>query len=283
MFEILEKETFAPDIKYMVISAPEIAHKALPGHFVVVLTGENSERIPLTIADYDRAKGTITLVFQEVGKSTYQMGGFKVGDRFLNVIGPLGRPSELDKVKRVVCVGGGIGVAPVYPIARGFKEKGAEVISIIGARTKDLLIFEDRMREVSDELIVCTDDGSYARKALVTMPLDEVLKREDRPVDRVVAIGPAIMMKFCALTTHPYKVETVVSLNAIMVDATGMCGACRVEVGGSTKFCCVDGPEFDAHKVDYDLLMKRQAQYLEEERIALDRYLTTTGGKRHDR
>jgi ferredoxin--NADP+ reductase len=279
----MEKETFAPDIKYMVISAPEIAHKAKPGQFVVVLIGENSERIPLTIADYDRAKGTITLVFQEVGKSTYQMGTLKVGDRFLNVIGPLGKPSELDGFKRVVCVGGGIGVAPVYPIAKGFKESGAEVISIIGARTKDLLIFEDKMREISDELIMCTDDGSYARKALVTVPLDEVLKRDDKPVDRVVAIGPAIMMKFCALTTHPYKVKTIVSLNSIMVDATGMCGACRVEVGGSTKFCCVDGPEFDAHKVDYDLLMKRQAQYLEEERIALDRYLEMTGGKRHDR
>jgi len=283
MFEIVRKEIFSPDIKYMEVFAPEIARKAKPGQFVVVLLHEHSERIPLTIADFDREQGTVTMVFQEVGKSTYEMGALNRGDSFMNVIGPLGRPSEVEGLKRVICVGGGIGVAPVYPIARAFKEHGAEVISIIGSRTKDLLIFEERMSRVSDELIVCTDDGSYGRKALVTVPLDEILKLADKPVDRVIAIGPAIMMKFCALTTAHYKVKTLVSLNAIMVDATGMCGACRVEVGGTTKFCCVDGPEFDAHQVDFDLLMSRQAQYLEEERIALDRYLKTTGGKRHGR
>jgi ferredoxin--NADP+ reductase len=250
---------------------------------VVVLIHELSERIPLTIADFDREKGTITLVFQEVGKSTYEMGALETGERFLNVIGPLGTPSEIEGFERVVCVGGGIGVAPVYPIARGFHENGAEVVSVIGARTCDLLIFEDRMKAVSDELIVCTDDGSYGREALVTEPLLEVLKREGKPVDRVVAIGPAVMMKFCALATKPLGVKTIVSLNAIMVDATGMCGACRVEVGGSTKFCCVDGPEFDGHDVDFDLLMSRQAQYLEEEKTALDRYLEATGGTRHAR
>ncbi|MHC5036108.1 MAG: sulfide/dihydroorotate dehydrogenase-like FAD/NAD-binding protein [Planctomycetota bacterium] len=283
MFEILEKEAFCPDVKCMVISAPEIARKARPGQFVVVLIHELAERIPLTIADFDRDRGTLTLVFQEVGKSTYEMGTLQTGDRFLNVIGPLGRPSEIEGFRRVVCVGGGIGVAPVYPIARGFKEAGAEVISIIGARTCDLLIFEDRMRAISDELIVCTDDGSAGMKALVTAPLKEVIEREGAPIDRVVAIGPAIMMKFCAETTRPAAVKTIVSLNAIMVDATGMCGACRVEVGGKTKFCCVDGPEFDGHEVDFDLLMARQRQYLEEERIALDRYLEATGAKRHGR
>jgi ferredoxin--NADP+ reductase len=283
MFEILEKEVFCPDVKFMVVSAPEIASKARPGQFVVVLIRDLSERIPLTIADFDREKGTVTLVFQEVGKSTYEMGALEAGDRFLNVIGPLGRPSEIEGFKRVVCVGGGIGVAPVYPIARGFHESGAEVISIIGARTRDLLIFEDRMKASSNELIVCTDDGTYGRRALVTEPLVEVLQRKDKPVDLVVAIGPAVMMKFCALATRPLGVKTVVSLNAIMVDATGMCGACRVDVGGKTKFCCVDGPEFDGHEVDFDLLMARQAQYLEEEGIALNRYLEATGGTRHGR
>ncbi len=283
MYEILSKETFCPDIKCMVVSAPEIAAKARPGQFVVVLSHEMGERIPLTIADFDREKGTVTLVFQEVGKSTYEMGTFGTGDRFLNVIGPLGRPSEIEGFEKVVCVGGGIGVAPVYPIARGFKENGAHVISIIGARTCDLLIFEDRMKAVSDEMIVCTDDGSYGRGALVTEPLVEVLDREKGSVERVLAIGPAVMMKFAARATKPFGVKTIVSLNAIMVDATGMCGACRVEVGGRTRFCCVDGPEFDGHEVDFDLLMARQNQYLQEEKTALDRYLEATGGTRHAR
>ncbi|MHC4600754.1 MAG: sulfide/dihydroorotate dehydrogenase-like FAD/NAD-binding protein, partial [Planctomycetota bacterium] len=195
----------------------------------------------------------------------------------------LGKPSEVEGFSRVICVGGGIGVAPVFPIARGFKESGSEVISIIGARSCNLLIFKERMGGVSDELIVCTDDGSEGRHGLVTEPLKEVLERPDRPVDQIVAIGPAIMMKFAAATTKPFGVKTIVSLNAIMVDATGMCGACRVEVGGRTKFCCVDGPEFDGHEVDFDLLMARQTQYLEEEKLALDRYLASTGGSRHGR
>ncbi|MCU0722842.1 MAG: sulfide/dihydroorotate dehydrogenase-like FAD/NAD-binding protein [Planctomycetes bacterium] len=272
MFEILKKESTCPSVKEMLVAAPRIAKKAKPGQFVMVYARDGGERIPLTIADFDRAAGTITLVFQEVGKSTLEFGAMEPGDRFQNVIGPLGKPSEVEGFKRVVCVGGGIGIAPVYPIARGFKEHGARVISVIGARSKNLLVFEERMRAVSDEIVVCTDDGSYARKALVTEPLVEILKRDGKAVERVVAIGPAIMMKFAAAATKPFGVPTIVSLNAIMVDATGMCGACRVQVGGKTMFSCVDGPDFDGHQVDFDLLMTRQRMYLEEERAAVERY-----------
>ena len=275
MFEILEKDSFCSNVKHMVVSAPQIAAKTRPGQFVVVLIHEKAERIPLTIADFDREKGTIDLVFQEVGKSTLEMGTMEIGQGFQSVIGPLGKPSEIEGFKRVVCVGGGIGVAPVYPIARGYKEHGAEVISVIGARSKPLLVFEERMRGVSDKLIVCTDDGSYGRKALVTEPLVEILGDRLKPVDVVMAIGPGIMMKFVAKATKPFGVRTMVSLNAIMVDATGMCGACRVEVGGKTMFSCVDGPEFDAHQVDFDLLMSRQRSYIEEERQATERFKET--------
>ena len=272
MFEILRKESFSPNVKCMTVAAPRIAKKARPGQFVVIYAHDGGERIPLTIADFDRAAGTITLVFQEVGKSTMEFGLLVEGDRFLNVIGPLGKPSEIEGFKEVVCVGGGIGIAPLYPIARGFKEHGARVVSIIGARSKNLLFFEDKMRAVSDELVVCTDDGSTARKALVTEPLIEVLKRDGKAVERVMAIGPGIMMKFAAAATRPFGVKTMVSLNAIMVDATGMCGACRVQVGGKTLFSCVDGPEFDGHEVDFDLLLSRQRTYLDEERLAVERF-----------
>jgi ferredoxin--NADP+ reductase len=272
MFEILRKEAFCANVKSMDVAAPRIAKKARPGQFVVVYARDGGERIPLTIADFDRAAGTITLVFQEVGKSTMEFGLLEPGDGFQNVIGPLGRPSEIEGFQRVVCVGGGIGIAPIFPIARGFKEHGAHVISVIGARSKNLLIFEEKMRSVSDEIVVCTDDGSYARKALVTEPLVEFLKRDGKAVERVMAIGPAIMMKFAAAATKPFGVKTMVSLNAIMVDATGMCGACRVQVGGKTMFSCVDGPEFDGHQVDFDLLMTRQRMYLDEERAAVERF-----------
>jgi NAD(P)H-flavin reductase len=271
VYEILAKETLAPVTKLFEVRAPDVAHKARAGQFVIVRSDQEGERIPLTIADYDRERGTITLVFQEVGKTTMQMGTLQPGGSFTSVTGPLGLPSEIEPYGTVLCVGGGVGIAPVYPIARELKEAGNRVLSIIGARNKDLLFWEEKMRSVSDELIVCTDDGSYARKALVTIPLKEMLEA-GRPIDRIWAIGPAIMMKFCALTTQPFGVSTTVSLNSIMVDGTGMCGACRVEVGGQTRFVCVDGPEFDGHQVDWDQLLTRQRIYLEQEKRAVEKW-----------
>ncbi|MGQ9627023.1 MAG: sulfide/dihydroorotate dehydrogenase-like FAD/NAD-binding protein [Anaerolineae bacterium] len=271
MYEILTREDISPVTKLMVISAPEVARKAKSGQFVIVRTDEEGERIPLTIADYDRERGRIVLILQEVGKSTMQLGMMKAGEALASLTGPLGLPTEIEKYGTVICVGGGVGIAPIYPIARDLKEAGNRVISIIGARNKSLLFWEDRIRAVSDEVIVTTDDGSYGRKALVTEPLKEILEGR-RGIDRIWAIGPAIMMKFCSLTTKPFGVKTIVSLNSIMVDGTGMCGACRVEVGGRTRFVCVDGPEFDGHEVDWDLLLERQRIYLEEEKIALEKF-----------
>jgi ferredoxin--NADP+ reductase len=271
MFVIKRKEVFSDQVKLFEIEAPQIARHAHPGEFIVIISTEHGERIPLTIADYDPEAGTVTVVFQEVGKSTMELGTFEEGDSLYAVTGPLGKPTHLDEVKKVVCIGGGLGIACIYPIARGFHERGAHVISIIGARSKDLLYFEDRMRAVSEELLVTTDDGSHGRKGVVTEPLKEILER-DSDIDRVMAVGPAIMMKYVAATTKPFGVKTIVSLNSIMVDGTGMCGGCRVEVGGKTKFCCVDGPEFDAHEVDFDLLMARQSAYLEDERVAVEQF-----------
>ena len=271
MYEILAKEVLAPVTKLFEVRAPAVAHKALAGQFVIVRIHDEGERIPLTIADFDRERGTITLVFQEVGKSTMEMGTMEVGDQMASFTGPLGVPSEIDDYGTVLCVGGGVGIAPIYPIARALKEAGNTVLSIIGARNKDLLFWEEKMRATSDELIVCTDDGSYGRKALVTIPMKELLE-SDRPVDRIWAIGPAIMMKFCALTGQPFGVPMEVSLNSIMVDGTGMCGACRVEVGGQTRFVCVDGPEFDGYQVDWDQLLARQRIYLEQEKQALEKW-----------
>jgi len=271
VYEIVVKEDLAPVTKLFEVKAPAVAKKAKAGQFVIVRIDEVGERIPLTIADYDRERGTITLVVQEVGKTTMQMGAMQAGDHFATVTGPLGIPSETENFGTVLCVGGGVGIAPIYPIARDLKEAGNTVLSIIGARNKDLLFWEEKMRSVSDELIVCTDDGSYGRKALVTIPLKEILESE-RPVDHIWAIGPAIMMKFCALTTQPFGAPTIVSLNSIMVDGTGMCGACRVEVGGQTRFVCVDGPEFDGHQVDWDQLLARQRIYPEQEKMAVERW-----------
>jgi len=272
VYKILHKEALSDVNKLMIIKAPEVAHKARAGQFVIVRVDEYGERIPLTIADYDREAGTITLIFQEVGKTTMQMGALEVGDELATFTGPLGHATEIENYGTVVCIGGGVGIAPTYPIARALKEAGNTVISIIGARTKDLLFWEDRMREASSELIVCTDDGSYARKALVTVPLKELLEQPNRKIARVWAIGPAIMMKFCALTTKPFGVLTIVSLNTVMIDGTGMCGGCRVQLTDGAKFVCVDGPEFDGHKVDWDLLMKRQRFYLDEEKQAVEHW-----------
>jgi NAD(P)H-flavin reductase len=269
VYKILTKEKLSPVIDYMKIEAPAIAKKAKAGQFVVIRVDEKGERIPLTLADWDTKEGTISLVAMQVGTSTYKLNNLKTGDHILNLVGPLGLPSEIENFGTVICVGGGVGVAPVYPIAKALKQAGNKVISIMGARNKDLLFWEERLRSASDELIVTTDDGSYARKGLVTEPLKEVLER-DNQIKRVIAIGPAIMMKFCSLTTKPFGVSTLVSLNSIMVDGTGMCGCCRVSVDDATKFVCVDGPEFDAHKVDWDLLLKRQLIYCDEEKRSLD-------------
>jgi ferredoxin--NADP+ reductase len=271
VYRITAKEVLAPVTKLFKVYAPEVARKAKAGQFVIVRVDEKGERIPLTIADYDRESGELTIVFQEVGKTTKQLGKMNVGDELASLTGPLGRPTEIENYGTVICVGGGVGIAPIYPIARDLRAAGNTVISIIGARNKELLFWEEKMRSVSDELIVCTDDGSYARKALVTEPLKEVLE-SGRKIDIVWAIGPAIMMKFCSLTTKPFGVKTIVSLNSIMVDGTGMCGACRVEVGGKTRFVCVDGPEFDGHEVDWNLLLERQRIYLEQEKRALEKF-----------
>ena len=268
MNEILQKEVLGPDIKLIEVSASHIARKAQAGQFVILRVSEEGERIPLTIADCSRRRGTIGLVFQEVGKTTKDLGRLDVGDRILDLIGPLGHPTQIERYGTVVCVGGGIGIAPIYPITKALKQAGNRITSIIGARNKDLLFWEEKMRAVSDELIVTTDDGSYGRHGLVTQPLKELLDGPQR-TDLVFAVGPAVMMKFVARTTEPYHVRTLVSLNSIMIDGTGMCGGCRVSVDGRTKFVCVDGPDFDAHQVDFDLLMARQRAYLEEEKIAL--------------
>ena len=272
MYQIIEKADLAEAIKLLVVEAPAVAAKAQAGEFVIVRTDEFGERIPLTVADFDRDKGTISLVVQEVGKSTFQMAAFNVGDSFANVVGPLGHATEIDDFGTVVCIAGGVGIAPIFPIARALREAGNHVISIIGARTRDLLFWEEKMRSVSDELIVCTDDGSHGRKALVTEPLKELLEEKPGLVKRVWAIGPAIMMKFVSLTTEAYDVKTIVSLNTIMVDGTGMCGGCRVQLKEGAQFVCVDGPEFDGHQVDWDLMMARQAYYKPEEKVALNRY-----------
>lgn len=269
MYRIVTKETLTPVTKLYVIDAPEIAKKAQAGQFVVVRVYEKGERIPLTIADYDREAGTITIVIQEIGKSTQILGRLGVGDSLASFTGPLGRPTEIENYGTAVLVGGGLGVAPLYPICRSLQEAGNQVIAIIGARSGELLIWEDELRSVTDELIVVTDDGSYGRKALVTQPLKEMLEA-GRKIDRIWGIGPAIMMKFVALTSQPFGVPTIVSLNSIMVDGTGMCGACRVSVGGRTFFACVDGPEFDGHLVDWNLLMSRQRMYRPQEAEAID-------------
>jgi ferredoxin--NADP+ reductase len=230
----------------------------------------------LTVAGYDRERGTITLVVQEVGKTTMAMGTMSAGDCLASFAGPLGNPSEIKNDGTVLCVGGGFAIAPVYPIARALKGAGNAVLSIIGARSRNLLFWEDKMRAVSDELIVCTDDGSYGRKGMVTLPIQELLEA-GRAIARLWAIGPALMMKACALTAQPCGVRTVVSLNSIMIDGTGMCGGCRVEVGGQTRYACVDGPEFDGQAVNWDLLMSRQRIYLEQEREAIERWQSRAG------
>ena len=272
MYKILHKEALSDDIKLMVIAAPEVARKVQAGQFVIVRIDECGERIPLTVADFDRQAGTITIIFQEIGKTTMHLGTLEVGDELATFTGPLGHPTEVENYGTVICVGGGTSIAIIYPIARALKEADNTVISIIGARTKDLLFYEDEMRAVSDELIVCTDDGSYGRAGFVTAPLEELLEQHDGEIAHVWCIGPAMMMKVCAAVTEPFGVPTTVSLNTIMIDGTGMCGGCRVQLTDGARFVCVDGPEFDAHQVDWDLMMARQRFYLGEEKQSIEQW-----------
>jgi len=270
MNRIISKIKLSENVVRMCIDAPLIAKECEAGQFIILsLNNELSERIPLTIADSDAEKGTITIIFQIVGKTTFLLEKLNEGDVIPNLVGPLGKPTHIKKYGKVVCVGGGIGVAPAYPIAKAMKKAGNEVTVIIGARTSDLVIYEKEMDELADKLIICTDDGSYGRKALVTAPLKELCEEKPAP-DLVIALGPPIMMKFCAETTRPYNIPTMVSLNTIMIDGTGMCGGCRVTVGNKTKFVCVDGPEFDGHEVDFDNMINRLNAYKEQEKHSLE-------------
>ncbi len=259
MNKILKKRHFSDRVIQLEVEAPLIAKARKPGNFVIVRVGERGERVPLTISEADTVRGSITLVIQKMGVSSTKLCDLNEGDYITDLVGPLGKATHIEKVGTVLACGGGVGVAPLLPIVQGFKEAGNRVVSVIAARNKDLVILEDEIRRYSDEVIVMTDDGSYGRKGLVTEGMEEVIQREK--VDLAVTIGPAVMMKFCALLTKKYDIPTIASLNAIMVDGTGMCGACRVTVGGKTKFTCVDGPEFDAHQIDFDEMMSRLGGY----------------------
>ena len=275
MYRIVEAKHLADNIVRMDVEAPWVAKHCLPGQFLIVREDERGERLPMTICDYDRKAGTVTIVTQTVGAGTYRMAELQTGDAFMDVVGPLGNPSELVempieelKQKKILFVGGGLGTAPVYPQVKWMHEHGIDVDVIIGAKTKDLVILEDEMKAVAGNLYITTDDGSYGRSGMVTKVIED-LAAEGKTWDVCVSIGPMIMMKFCCLTTKKLGIPTIVSMNPIMVDGTGMCGACRLVVGDEVKFACVDGPEFDGHKVDFDLAMKRQAQYKTEEGRAL--------------
>jgi NAD(P)H-flavin reductase len=271
-YEIVTRQDFS-DVTYLLeIRDPDLARAARPGQFVIVMSHPEGERIPLTIADFDRDRGTITLVIQAVGKTTKEMQAtLRPGSTLYALVGPLGRPSEIGAAKKVVCVGGGLGVAPVYPQARAYKERGAYVIGVIGFRNKDLVFWEDKFRAVCDEFLICSDDGSVGIKGLVTDGIKQVAAAH-ADIDELIAIGPPVMMRGCAALTRELGIHTVVSLNPVMVDGTGMCGGCRVKVDGRIRFACVDGPEFDAHQVDFDDLMFRLARFKPEEKVSLDRW-----------
>lgn len=269
---IVSKKQLSENVFTADIEAPLVARAGKPGQFVIIcINNDYSERIPLTIADADIEKGTIRLIWQRVGKTTAELADLKAGQKIASIVGPLGRPTHIENFGTCVCVGGGIGIAPLLPIAKALKQAGNTIVSILGAKTKELLILEDEFSKTSDELIVTTDDGSYGRKALVTEPLKEVCQRQSKP-NQVFAIGPAIMMKFCCEVTKQFNIPTQVSINTIMVDGTGMCGGCRIEYDGKPKFVCVDGPEFDGHKVNFDLMMKRLEAYKNAEQKAREQY-----------
>ena len=269
MYKIVKKQILAPNITRFSVEAPEVARSRKPGQFVVIRADETSERVPLTIVDSDPEKGTIDLIIQQAGFSTTCLVCFEVGDGFLDVLGPLGRPTDMEKVGTVVCVGGGVGTAVLYPIVKGLKESGNKVITINGARNKELLILEEELGAVSDKLIITTDDGSYGIKGFGSTVLQGLID-DKKKIDLVVAIGPTMMMKAVAEVTRPYKIHTIASLNAIMIDGTGMCGGCRVTVGDEIKFACVDGPEFDAHLVDFDEQIAKHHYYDDEQKCQMD-------------
>ncbi len=271
MNKIVEKEYFSEAVVKLVIEAPEIARSRKAGHFVIIRVGVKGERFPLTIAEADVERGTITLIAQKVGVSSIKLANLEVGDYITDVVGPLGQPTHVEKVGTVLAAGGGVGVAPMLPIVEAFKQAGNKVITVLAARSKNLIILEEQMRKHSDEVVIMTDDGSYGKKGLVTHGMEEIIKREK--VNLAITIGPAIMMKYAALLTKKYKIKTLASLNTIMVDGTGMCGACRVSVGGKTKFVCVDGPEFDAHEIDYDEMLMRLNAYKDKEEKSYEQYI----------
>jgi NAD(P)H-flavin reductase len=271
-YRIVKKEVYSPVTYMWEVEAPDVARMAQPGHFVMVRMNEWGERIPLTVADFDRQRGTVTVVVQAVGKSTREMMRLDEGDSILDFIGPLGEASHIQRRSKVILVGGGLGVAPVYPQLRAFKGLGSTTLSIIGFRTKGLVFWEEKFRAYSDELHIATDDGSYGHKGFVSQVLQQLLEGPHRDAEEVVAIGPLPMMKACCDVTRPFGVRTMVSLNSIMVDGTGMCGSCRVTIGGKLKFACVDGPDFDGHLVDFDELMRRQRRFLREEQESLHGY-----------
>jgi len=263
MYPVVEKKILSENVKELKIKAPLVAKKVQPGQFIILRIDEKGERIPLTVADSDPKKGTVTIIFLEVGKTTKQLGTLNIGDSLENFVGPLGMPSEVKKYGTVVCIGGGVGIAPLYPIVKSLKEAGNHVISILGAKTKDLLLLEKEIETYSDEFYIATDDGSKGQKGFVSDVLQKVLDTQN--INMVMAIGPTIMMKVVSALTKKYDIKTLVSLNPIMVDGTGMCGGCRVSIDGKTKFACVDGPEFDGHKVDYDNLMLRNRRFIHAE------------------
>jgi ferredoxin/flavodoxin---NADP+ reductase len=273
MYKIIEKEIFSENVVKLVVEAPEISRSRKPGHFVIVRIDEKGERIPLTISGADEKKGTISLIIQRVGVTSCKLTDLNPGDYIRDVAGPLGKATHISKAGTVLCAGGGVGVAPLLPIVEGFKKAGNRIITVIAARSKDLIILEEQIKQYSDELIIMTDDGSYGIKGLVTHGMEEVIKREK--VDMSVVIGPAVMMKFASLLTKKYNIPTVASLNTIMVDGTGMCGACRCSVDGKTRFVCVDGPEFDAHSVDFDEMLQRLGAYKDQELETYQEYLKT--------
>ena len=271
MNKVVGKEYFSDLVVKLIIEAPYIAKSRKAGHFVIVRLNDKGERIPLTIAEADVERGTITIIVQKVGVSSIKLYNLEVNDSINDVVGPLGHPTHIEKVGTILASGGGVGVAPLLPIVEAMKNAGNKVISVLAARQKNLIILEEQIRQYSDEVVIMTDDGSYGKKGLVTHGMEEVIKREK--IDQVVTVGPAIMMKFVAILTKKYKIPTLASLNTIMVDGTGMCGACRVSVGGRTKFVCVDGPEFDAHEVDFDEMLLRLNAYRKEEVAAYDGFL----------
>ncbi len=279
MYKVLERHELAEKIVHLVIEFPELARKRKAGQFLILRANERSERIPLSIAGADPERGTLDLVVQEVGKGSAEICAKQPGEAMLDVVGPLGMPTHIENFGTAVCVGGGLGIAPLYPIAKALHDAGNYVVSILGARSREFMIFEDRMRSISDQVICCTDDGSYGAKGVVTQPLKEMLEtggietsEGKRPINYCITVGPPIMMRFVAETTRPFSVPTYASLNTLMVDGTGMCGGCRVTVGGETKYVCVDGPEFDAHQVDFAEMMRRMAIYKEFERRSYEHF-----------